>query len=90
MSAVRSDISAEEGGEPEWPEKPWQVEVLKMVLPEIAVGKSERELLRLAATEWQKYPGAGEFLSGAEAVVGDIVKANESLRRFVQTYRGDE
>jgi hypothetical protein len=39
---------------------------------------------------WRVHPGAAEFSSRAEAVVGDIVKANELLRRFVQHYSGGE
>lgn len=84
LAAVRP---GEDGDEPEWPEAEWQAEVLRKVLPEVAPGKPERELLRLAANDWRTHPGSAEFLSSAEAVVGDIIKANESLRRFVQTYR---
>jgi hypothetical protein len=89
LSAVTSD-SDDEKTEPAWPEKQWQTEVLKLILPEVAPGKSERELLKMAGGEWQDSPGAGEFFSRAEAVIGDIVKANESLRRFVHSYRGEE
>jgi len=60
------------------------------VLPEIAPGKSDRELLRLAAEDWRQHQGAAEFFCRAEAVVGDLVKANELLRRFVQNYHGRE
>lgn len=90
LAAVRGDADADGASEPDWPEKPWQAEILKLVLPEIAPGKSERELLTMAAGEWRESPGAGEFFARAEAIVGDIVKANESLRRFVQNYHGEE
>jgi len=90
LAAVREDAAEDETSEPDWPEKPWQAEVLKLVLPKVAPEKSERELLTMAAGEWREHPGAGEFFASAEAVVGDIVKANESLRRFVQNYRGEE
>lgn len=76
--------------EPSWPDVEWQAEVLRRVLPEIDPNQPERELLRLAATEWRTHPGSATFLSRAEAVVGDLVKANESLRRFVQQYKGGE
>ena len=90
LAAVRTDTDEEGTGEPDWPETPWRAEILKLVLPEVAPGKSERELLTLAAGEWRESPGAGVFFARAEAVVGDIVKANESLRRFVQNYHGEE
>jgi hypothetical protein len=89
LSAVRG--AGDDGSEePDWPEIPWQAEVLKLVLPEVAPGKSDRELLAMATGEWRGHPGAAEFFARAEAVVGDIVKANESLRRFVQNYRGED
>jgi hypothetical protein len=47
-------------------------------------------LLALAATEWRSHPGAAEFYARAEAVVGDLIGSNETLRRFVQSYRGEE
>ncbi len=90
LAAVRGESVEDDEGEPDWPEKPWQSEILKLILPEVAPGKSERELLTMAAGEWREHPGAGEFFARAEAVVGDIVKANESLRRFVQNYHGEE
>ncbi|MFO0848382.1 MAG: hypothetical protein U0871_07490 [Gemmataceae bacterium] len=90
LSAVRNDPAADDTSESDWPESQWQTEVLKLILPEVAPGKTERELLALAAVEWREHPGAAEFFARAEAVVGDIVKANESLRRFVQTYRVEE
>ena len=43
-----------------------------------------RELLELAATEWRSHPGAGEFHARAEAAVGDLIRADESLRRLIQ------
>jgi hypothetical protein len=90
VAAVRAESAEDDIAEPDWPEAPWQTEILKQVLPAIAPGKSERELLRLAAAEWRNHPGAAEFFSRAEVVVGDFVKANELLRRFVQSYRGEE
>jgi hypothetical protein len=84
LAAVRP---GDEGEEPEWPERDWQAEVLRRVLPEVDPGKPERELLRLAAEDWRDHPGSAEFLSRAEAVIGDAIRANETLRRFVQQYR---
>ena len=52
--------------------------------------KSDAELLRMAADEWRSHPGAAVFYSRAEAIIGDIVKANETLRRFAQTYGQEE
>jgi hypothetical protein len=90
LAAIEVDGDDDEPAEPDWPEVPWQAELLKLVLPEVAPGKSERELLRLATEEWRQHPGAAEFFSRAEAVIGDLVKANELLRRFVQNYRQEE
>ncbi len=90
LAAVQEEGMDGQTSEPDWPESPWQAEILKLVLPEVAPGKSERELLRLAVEEWRQHPGAAEFYCRAEAVAGDIVKANELLRRFVQNYRGGE
>ena len=89
LSAVREESAANETM-PDWPEKPWQAEVLKLVLYDVAPGKSEIELLSMASKEWRESPGSGEFFARAEAVVGDIVRSNELLRRFVQNYHGDE
>jgi hypothetical protein len=89
LAAVRRDSVGDEVSEPDWPEAPWQAEILKLVLPEVAPGKSDRELLAMAAGEWREDPGAADFFARAEAVVGDLVKANESLRRFVQNYQGE-
>jgi hypothetical protein len=80
MTAVRID----DGGRADWPEAEWQREVLRRVLPRVAPGKPERELLELAATEWRSHPGAGGFYARAGAVVGDLIKADESLRRLIQ------
>jgi hypothetical protein len=80
MAAIRHD----EGGRAVWPEAEWQEEVLRRVLPRVAPGKPERELLELAATEWRSHPGAGEFYARAGAVVGDLIRADESLRRLIQ------
>jgi hypothetical protein len=90
LAAIQENAAEDETPEPDWPETPWQAEILKLVLPEVAPGKSDRELLRLAVEEWRQHPGAAEFFSRAEAVVGNFVKANELLRRFIQNYRGEE
>lgn len=90
LAAIRTDAADDEAAEPDWPEVPWQAEILRLVLPRVAPGKSDRELLRLAVEEWRQHPGAAEFLSRAEAVVGDLVRANELLRRFVHNYSGGE
>lgn len=92
LALIADALAAVRGGEtdePDWPEQPWQAEILKLVLSEVAPGKSERELLTLAARDWRESPATGEFFARAEAVVSDIVKANESLRRFVQNYHGE-
>jgi hypothetical protein len=88
MSAVQGDAADEQSDELGWPEKPWQAEILKRVLPQVAPDKSERELLTMAAQAWRE--GCGDFFARAEAVVGDIVKANESIRRYVQSHRVEE
>lgn len=90
LAAVREESTDDGSAEPDWPETPWQAEILRLVLPEVAPGKSDRELLRLATGDWREAPGAAEFFARAEAVVGDLVKANELLRRFVRNYRGGE
>ncbi len=90
LAAVREESTDDEGTEPDWPETPWQAEILRLVLPEVAPGKPDRELLRLAAEDWRQHQGPAEFFGRAEAVVGDLVKANELLRRFVQNYHGRE
>ena len=86
MSAVRAGAD-EEGSQPEWPEVPWQAEVLKLVLHAVEPGRSDRELLSMAVSQWSRSPGSGDFFARAEAVVGDLVKANEMLRRFVKNYQ---
>jgi hypothetical protein len=90
LAAIQPDAADGEAGEPDWPEVSWQAEILKLVLREVAPEKSDRELLHLAVEEWRQHPGAAEFFARAEAVVGNMVKANELLRRFVQNYRGEE
>ncbi len=90
LAGVRLDAAEDGADEPDWPETPWQAEILRLVLPEVAPGKSDRELLRLVVDDWRQQPAAAEFFARAEAVVGDIVKANESLRRFVLNYGGEE
>jgi hypothetical protein len=90
LAAVKNRSDDDDDDEPDWPDLPWQAEILKLVLPEVAPAKSERELLSMAVGDWREHPGAAEFFARAEAVVGDIVKANELLRRFVQNYRAEE
>jgi hypothetical protein len=90
LAAVRAESDESGSGEPDWPDTEWQAEVLRRVLPEVAPGKSDRELLKLAATEWRTHPGAAEFYARAEAMIGDMIRANETLRRFVLNYRGEE
>jgi hypothetical protein len=70
----------------DWPDEDWQREVLERVFRAIDPGKSDDQLLRMAANDWRSHPGAAVFHSRAEAIIGDIVKANETLRRFAQTY----
>jgi hypothetical protein len=71
---------------PDWPEDDWQREVLMLILREVAPGKTDTELLEMAANDWRNHPGAALFFSRAEAVIGDVVQANKMLRRFAQTY----
>lgn len=82
--AMASIRLGEDGEEPEWPERSWQVEVLKRILSHIDSSKSETELLHLAAEEWRTHPGSAVFQARAEATVGDIVNANKSLRKSIQ------
>jgi hypothetical protein len=80
MAAIKS---GDEGEDPEWPDAEWQAEILRRVLPEIDKTKSERELLRLAAEDWRTHPLSADFLSRAEAVIGEIIGANKALRKAV-------
>jgi hypothetical protein len=94
MSLVGDSLAAVKSGDedepPDWPDEDWQREVLERILRAIDSSKSEAELLRMAADDWRSHPGAAEFYSRAEAVIGDIVKANETLRRFAQNYGKEE
>jgi hypothetical protein len=90
LASVRGADDEMGADEPDWPEAEWQAEVLRRVLPDVAPAKADRELLALASTEWRSHPGAAEFYSRAEAVIGDMIRANETLRRFIQNYRGEE
>ncbi len=38
----------------------------------------------MVLTDWQEPQRAGELFARAEGVIGDVVKANEQLRRFVK------
>jgi hypothetical protein len=84
MAAIRTDDSEDTTAEPDWPAAEWQAEVLRLILPKILPGKSDRELLALAANEWRVHPGAAEFFARAEAVVGEMIHANAMLRRMIQ------
>jgi hypothetical protein len=90
MAAIRAGDGEGRGEKADWPEAEWQCDVLRRVLPRVAPGKPERELLELAATEWRAHPGAGEFYARAEAVVGEMIRADESLRRLIQVSEGEE
>jgi hypothetical protein len=90
MALVGDSLAAVKPGDEDepanWPDEDWQREVLERILRGIDSGKSEAELLRMAADDWRSHPGAAVFYSRGEAVIGDIVKANETLRRFAQNY----
>jgi hypothetical protein len=81
MSAIPG---VEDGEEPTWPEREWHAEVLRRILPEVEPGKSESELIRLAATDWRQHPGSAGFAARAEAVIGDLIGANKALRKSTQ------
>ncbi len=89
MAAIVKPETSEDDG-PDWPETPWQAEVLKLILPEIDPTKSHRELLTLAVNDWREPVSAGVFYSRAEAIIGDLINSNETIRRFVGTYRGED
>jgi hypothetical protein len=84
MAAIRTEDSQDGAAEPDWPAAEWQAEVLRLIMPKILPGKSDRELLALAANEWRVHPGAAEFYARAEAVVGELIHSNEMLRRMIQ------
>jgi hypothetical protein len=84
MAAVQVPEEAEE---PEWPETPWQTEVLKRIVHDVDPTRSESELLRLLTSDWRTAGGSSEFLPRAEAVVGDLIRANSMLRQFVHHNR---
>ncbi|MGP0065013.1 MAG: hypothetical protein ACLQGP_15625 [Isosphaeraceae bacterium] len=86
MAAVR--VEGDAAG-PEWPEAAWQAEVLRRVLRRVSSRKSDRELLELAATDWRTHPGAAAFWARAEAAVGDLIRADETLRRLIEEERED-
>jgi hypothetical protein len=94
MALVGDSLAAVKPGDEDepadWPDEEWQREVLKRILHTIDSSKSEPELLKIAADEWRSHPGAAVFYSRTEAAIGDIVKANETLRRFAQTYGKEE
>jgi hypothetical protein len=94
MALVGDSLAAvkpgDEDEQADWPDDDWQREVLERVLRAIDPGKSDNQLLRMAAEDWRSHPGSAVFYSRAEAIIGDIVKANETLRRFAQTYGQEE
>jgi len=71
-------------GTADWPDTPWRSEVLKRILPGVFPDKSDAELLSMLVGEWREPTLAGELFARAEAVIGDMLKANESVRRFNQ------
>lgn len=90
--ALLTEALAEVQGNPDdptedlaWPPTEWKAEVLRYVLPLVEPRLNDRDLLVLAAGALRG-EGAGQFLARAEAVVGDLINANESVRRYVQTY----
>jgi hypothetical protein len=87
MAAVKP---GDEDEAPDWPQEDWQKEVLKHIVLAVDPAKSEAELLSMAANDWRSHPGAAEFYARAEAIIGDIVKANQTLRRFAQNYGQEE
>jgi hypothetical protein len=94
MALVGDSLAAVKPGDEDepadWPDEDWQREVLERVLRVIDPGKSNDQLVSMAANDWRSHPGAAVFYSRAEAIIGDIVKANETLRRFAQTYGQEE
>jgi hypothetical protein len=89
VAVAMAAIRVEDGGA-EWPEAEWQRDVLRRVLPRVAPGRPERELLELAASEWRSHPGAGEFWARAEAAVGDVIRADAAVRRLIQASEGED
>ena len=86
LKAALADIHLPEDGDgtaAEWPETPWRTEVLRQILPDVAPGKTDAELVGLALASRSDVAAAGELFARAEAVVGDVVTANEAVRRFV-------
>lgn len=80
----------DETGEPaDWPATPWRVEVLKQILAGVAPDKSDSEQLAMLAVDWREPNAAGNFFARAEAVIGDMLKANEVVRRFNQQNRAE-
>lgn len=94
MALVGDSLAAVKKGdddEPaEWPDEDWQREVLQIILRLLDSSKSDAELLRMVAEHWRSHPEAAVIYSRAEAIIGDVVKANETLRRFAQNYGQEE
>ena len=78
LAAVRM-----EEGETEalWPDKEWQREVLRRLLPKIVPHKTDQELLNMAGEDWQSGTGLASFLPRAEAAIGDFIECNAALRK---------
>ena len=62
MALIGDSLAAIKPGDddepPGWPDEDWQREVLETILRSIDSGKSDGELLRMAADEWRSHPGA--------------------------------
>ena len=85
MALILDSVMSVEPGETDtdasWPNKEWQSEVLKKVLPKVVPDKTDQELLNLAANDWKSGTSAAIFLGRAEAVVGELVESNAALRK---------
>ena len=86
MAAIRVEEGS--GFRAEWPGAEWQRDVLRQVLPRVAPGRPLAELLDMAANEWRSHPGACEFQARAGATIGEIVRANEAVRRLIRASEG--
>ena len=78
LAAVRTE---EDETEAEWPNKEWQREVLRRLLPKIVPHKTDQELLNMAAEDWQSGTGLATFLPRAEAAIGEFIDCNSALRK---------
>ena len=78
LSAVRVEDGESEA---EWPNKEWQREVLRRLLPRIVPHKTDQELLNMAAEDWKSGTGLATFLPRAEAAIGEFIDCNTALRK---------